>query len=180
MNIFFQKPKRVVYFCQYYNEKGLKVDFVSLPAWQWIVLADHFSVNESAHMKSLFTCVVFSEKWYLWMYDSLWTLWPLCTSITFFYVISLWFIGDEQRSQKEKWEESCACFINQVRAGWFFVFAAPLIENSIVKTIFKKRAFKLKFRRPWLSSAKIDENVGSALISSRIRLVLFSSYRITA
>ena len=29
-----QKPKRVVYFCQYYNEKGLKVDFVSLPAWQ--------------------------------------------------------------------------------------------------------------------------------------------------
>ena len=34
VNIFFQKPKRVVYFCQYYNEKGLKVDFVSLPAWQ--------------------------------------------------------------------------------------------------------------------------------------------------
>ena len=26
--------------------------------------------------------------------------------------------------------------------------AVPLIENSIVKTIFKKRAFKLKFRRP--------------------------------
>ena len=29
----------------------MKVDFVSLPAWQWIILADHFSVNESARMK---------------------------------------------------------------------------------------------------------------------------------
>ena len=46
----------------------------------------------------------------------------LCVPVLLFYVISLWFIGDEQRSQKEKWEQSCACFINQVRAGCFFVF----------------------------------------------------------
>ena len=44
----------------------------------------------------------------------------LCVPVLLFYVISLWFIGDEQRSQKEKWEESSACFINQVRAGCFF------------------------------------------------------------
>ena len=59
-HIFFKKPKRVVYFCQYYNEKGLKVDFVSLPAWQWIILADCFSTNESAHMKcTIHLCCIF-------------------------------------------------------------------------------------------------------------------------
>ena len=62
VNIFFQKPKRVVYFGQYYNEKGLKVDFVFLPAWQWIVLADFFSTNESAHMKcTLHLCGIFRQ-----------------------------------------------------------------------------------------------------------------------
>ena len=62
VNIFFQKPKRVVYFCQYYNEKGLKVDFVSSPAWQWILLADLFWAKESVHMKStIHLCGIFRQ-----------------------------------------------------------------------------------------------------------------------
>ena len=122
MNIFFQKPKRVVYFCQYYNEKGLKVDFVSSPAWQWILLADLFWTKESVHMKStIHLCDIFRQvifvniRFFVNFVNSVYQYY-------FFYVISLWFIGDEQRSQKGKWEEGCVCFINQVRAGWFFGF----------------------------------------------------------
>ena len=122
MNIFFQKPKKLVYFCRYYNEKWLKVDFVSLPAWQWMVLADCFWTNESAHMKcTIHLCGIFwkmifvNVRFFVNFVNSVYQYY-------FFYVISLWFIGDEQRSQKEKWEESFACFINQVRAGCFFVF----------------------------------------------------------
>ena len=124
VNIFFQKPKRVVYFGQYYNEKGLKVDFVFLPAWQWIVLADFFSTNESAHMKcTLHLCGIFRQV----IFVNVRFFVNFVTSVYqfyFFHVISLWFIGDEQRSQREKWEESCACFINHVRAGCccFFLF----------------------------------------------------------
>ena len=45
--------------CQY-NEKWVEIDFVSLPAWQWIVLTDCFWTNESAHMKStLHLCGIF-------------------------------------------------------------------------------------------------------------------------
>ena len=58
----------------------------------------------------------------------------LCVPVLlFFNVISLWFIGDEQRSQKEKWEESCACFINQVRSGCFFVFFFFCQGNFLTK-----------------------------------------------
>ena len=69
----------------------------------------------------------YSPVWYFQTSDIceckiLCELCELCVPVLlFFYVISLWFIGDEQRSQKEKWEESCACFINQVRAGCFFL-----------------------------------------------------------
>ena len=69
----------------------------------------------------------YSLVWYFQTSDIceckiLYELCDLCVPVLLFYVISLWFIGDEQRSQKEKWEQSCACFINQVRVGCFFVF----------------------------------------------------------
>ena len=42
------------------TKKWLEIDFVSLPAWQWIVLADHFWTNESAYMKcTLHLCGIF-------------------------------------------------------------------------------------------------------------------------
>ena len=42
------------------TKKWLEIDFVSLPAWQWIVLADCFWTNESAYMKcTLHLCGIF-------------------------------------------------------------------------------------------------------------------------
>ena len=42
------------------TKKLLEIDFVSLPAWQWIVLADHFWTSESAYMKcTLHLCGIF-------------------------------------------------------------------------------------------------------------------------
>ena len=42
------------------TKKWLEIDFVSLPAWQWILLADRFWTNESVHMKcTLHLCGIF-------------------------------------------------------------------------------------------------------------------------
>ena len=82
-------------------------------------------MNESTHMKcTIHLCGIFRQVIFVNVRFFV-NFVNFVTSVYqyyFFYVISLWFIGDEQRSQKEKWEESCACFINQVRSGCFFVF----------------------------------------------------------
>ena len=132
MNIFFQKPKRVVYFCQYYNEKGLKVDFVSLPAWQWIILADCFWTNESAHMKCIIhLCGIFWKMIFVnvrFFVNFVTSVYPFDFFLCHFTLVYRRWAKKPKRKMGTK-----LCLFHQPGQGWlffcFFVFKGNFLTK---------------------------------------------------
>ena len=100
---------------------------LSLPAWQWIILADFFSTNESAHMKcTIHLCGIFRQVIFVNVrFFVNFNLWTLCTSITFFLCHFTLVYRRWAKKPKRKMERKLCLFHQPGQVWlffWFFVF----------------------------------------------------------